>query len=287
MKIDLQLFAEEPGMDDDLTPDVNDELDIDDIFDIDEDENEDETVTENEEEPEEDNTVEDDSEDTEEEKTEEHTPEHEPKFTQEDVNRIIAERLSRDRKSQLVKELESLVGMDISGIVDYARQQRVVQKAEELGIPEEDAERILKSEEKMEEAERRMAAYEQQLQAFQSVVLYGQEKSKYLSNPLVKKYEREIDNFARGGLECGFVPAMNYVLGQKVLSGEITKQMQNAAEQKTLANISKRSKIAVEKATGAAPDKSSYLTPQEKQIAARLGLSYKEYAEEKIKLNKK
>lgn len=287
MKIDLQLFAEEPGMDDDLTPDVNDELDIDDIFDIDEDENEDETVTENEEEPEEDNTVEDDSEDTEEEKTEEHTPEHEPKFTQEDINRIIAERLARDRKSQLVKELESLVGMDISGIVDYARQQRVVQKAEELGIPEEDAERILKSEEQMEEAERRMAAYEQQLQAFQSVVLYGQEKSKYLSNPLVKKYEREIDNFARGGLECGFVPAMNYVLGQKVLSGEITKQMQNAAEQKTLANISKRSKIAVEKATGAAPDKSSYLTPQEKQIAARLGLSYKEYAEEKIKLNKK
>ena len=41
-------FCGRTGMDDDLTPDVDDELDIDDIFDIDEEENEDETVTENE-----------------------------------------------------------------------------------------------------------------------------------------------------------------------------------------------------------------------------------------------
>ena len=104
--------------------------------------------------------------------------------------RIIAERLSRDRKSQMVKELESLVGMDISGIVDYARQQRVVQKAEELGIPEEDAERILKSEEKMEEAERRMSAYEQQLQAFQGVVLYGRKNQIFITRLLKIRNEQ-------------------------------------------------------------------------------------------------
>lgn len=276
-KINLQLFAE-PAEDDDLTPD--EDFDINELFEEEEPEQEPGGK------PTEESGSTEEPEEKAEETEQEEEPAKEPTFTQADVDRILQERLARDRKSQYVKELEELTGMEISGIVDYAKRQRVVQRAEEMGITEEEAEKIVTQEEKLREYDERMKSYEQQQQAIRSALSYGQEKAQHLNNPIVKKYEKEIDNFAQGGLQCSFIPAMNFVLGQKVISGELTEQMKNAAEQKTLANISKRSKIAVEKAGGVAPA-STFLTPQEKRMAANLGISFKEYAEEKEKLKNK
>lgn len=207
-------------------------------------------------------------------------------FTQADVDRIVQERLARDRKSQAVRELEQLAGMDINAILDYARQNKIAAKAEELGISHEEARRILENEERVARLEEEQCIQAEHNRAIMRAIAYQQAKAKYINDPLVKKYEREIDNFAQGGLVLDFEPAMNFILGEKLRSGELLKEIQAGTEKKTLANLSKRAKAAPEKGTQAGVSASG-LTNVEKRIAAALGISPKEYAAQKEALQKK
>jgi hypothetical protein len=60
------------------------------------------------------------------------------------------------------------------------------------------------------------------------------------------------------------------------------EQVRNGVEKQTLANVAQRGKVAPEKGSqGGAP--SVTLTNQEKILAARLGLTAKEWAEQKAK----
>lgn len=289
--MNLQYFAE-PAENDD--PNIPDEIeDIEEITDENIDEEleslfKEELEAVSEEENNEENKAEEQEEVTkqlENEQEEDNSQNKTPTFTQDDVNRIVQERLARDRKSQLVRELEELAGMDIEGIVNYARQNRIRAKAEEMGISEEEAQRIIENEEKAKIMEEQMKELQAQQQATIKAIKYGQDKLKYINNPLVKKYEKEIDDFAQGGLMLEFEPAMNYILGQKLLNGELLEQMKEGIEKKTLANVTKRSKIAVEK-TQTGGQSSEYLSPTERRIAAMLGVSPKEYLEEKQKIQK-
>lgn len=303
-KINLQLFAE-PAEDDDVnivdeTPqeeiEVNDDdVDLENIKGLfiteDEEENQEanDEVEESEKMEEKDVATEEENKEVAKEETEAKQEEQQKQevkyFTQEDLDRIIQERLARDRKSKLVRELEELTGTQLEEIVNYARQHKIQQKAEELGITEEEARALIEKEEKLKEMEAQLNAYKQETEAIRRTIKYGQDKLKFINNPLVKKYEKEIDDFAQGGLMLDFEPAMYYVLGTKVANGELLQNLQEGAEKKALANITKKNKANVEKVGNIAPTTES-VPPYLKNILNGLGISVKEYLAEKEKIQK-
>lgn len=287
-RINLQLFAEEPGEDDTLDEDMlaeeEEELDLKSLFD--------------EEEAEEEATGEQEAEETQAETQE--APEAPPQeksgkvtFTPEqqaELDRIIGERLARDRRDRAdvlaaVQELERVAGMSIRDILNYAKENRVRAVAEEKGITEEEARELLRKEEELEALRARTRSLEEQQEAIRRVQYYNYEKSKYLNDPLVRKYEKEIDDFAEGGLRIpSFEVAMHQVLGQKLASGELREAIATGAEKKAMANFTKRSKVAPERGSQAGEVSSiSALSPSEKRIVMALGISPKDYLSRKPK----
>lgn len=210
--------------------------------------------------------------------------EAEKKFSQEELEQIIGQRLSRDRQSNEVRQLQELTGMDLKSVIDHVKKNKITQQAEEMGITEEEAEQIFEKDNRLREMEGQM---QQQSQEYQNLI-YSQEKSKYLNDPLVKKYEKEIDEFSKGGAALPFEPAMNYILGKKVLSGEITKNISQAAEQKTLKNVQNRAKVAPVNSSqaGKKSSASSSLSKEERALAKTLGVTPSEFAKEKARLEK-
>lgn len=296
LEMRLQFFAEEPGEDDDFSEvdeveetdeETDEDVDIEDIdlgkiFDDDE-----ETDEETEEETEE--TEEESEQEESEEKPEEQvkqpvtfTPEQ-----QEYVNSIVQDRLSRDRKTTQIRELERISGLSIDQIVEYARQNQVSDFAEKRGIPEEEARRLIQQEEELNRYREQEEYLQQERENTHRVMSYIMTKQRYANDPYVRKYEKEIDAFAQNGIALDFEPAMNYILGEKIRSGELLQAIQNGTEKKTLANTAKRSKVAPVKGSVGGKTNDVTLSAAEKRVAASLGLSPKEYAAEKARMNKR
>lgn len=309
-KFDLQLFADDlAGVEDDdgsLEPDDNDNLDETDTnedVDLEEllksitEDNDDEEQDPENKEPDTDADDNDNPEDT----TEEEEPE--PDNIEEiinqrvitEVNRIIPERLARDRKTQQVAQLEQLTGMDLEGITKTVIDNMVEAKSEELGIGKEEARAIITD--KLEnvglKAERAAEKQQQEeVNAAMQQVNYLKDKTNYMAKPklnrILKQYESEIDAFTQNGKILSFEDGMKYVLGSKLATGELLQKVQAGAEQKAVRSANKKSKAAPQsKSTGAKPDTVA-LTKEEKIIAANLGISAKEYAAEKLsEINRK
>lgn len=206
-----------------------------------------------------------------------------PLFTQADLERIIGERLARDRKVQAVRELEMVAGKSLEEIVAEKRSQRLQEIAERYGVDEEEARRLLESEEKAKRLELEYRELEQRQNDLARLITYHAQKMQHMSNPLAKRYEKEVDEFTNHGIYVDFGTGLAYVLGQKLLSGELMRDLQTAVEQRTIANIDKRSRAAPEAGTNVKPAGST-LTPEEKRLAISLGISPKEWAAEKAKL---
>ncbi len=201
-------------------------------------------------------------------------------FTQDDVNRIVGNARIKGREYEKVAaELQDITGMELPQIVDYIRNAQVTQFADEKGLPEEEAREILQDKQKLFQMEQQMKEFQEQ----QQQLGYQQEKSKFIKDPMVKKYEREIDEFSQGGSVLTFEVAMNYVLGEKLRSGEIRDAIKSGTEKQTMANINKRAKAAPETSRVSGATDTTGLTKQERQLAAALGISPKEWATNKGK----
>ncbi len=217
-------------------------------------------------------------------------------FTEDEVNSIVQDRLARkDRQfreqygqvSNKLSQLEQLTGMDADGIITHVKQAQVKSRADEWGISEEEANRILESEQKAQVMEKELGQQKQQNEQTQRMVQYDRDKQKSLSNPLVKKYEKEIDEFSQNGAALNFEPAMKYVLGQAMLEGKV--DLEKDMEQKVLAERKRKKKGKTKpESGGSGGGAESYdtLSKQEKQLARNLGLSVKEYQVSKKRLDK-
>lgn len=275
LRMNLQMFAEELAEDDD--PNVED----DNLEDEEEDEGEEDDLS----------AIYEDEEDMEEEPEEEDnagevTPpgEQQPKlFTQEEVNDIIGKARIKGREIETVaEELKNLTGMDLPQIAKYVRDNQVAQLAEEKGLTEEEAREFIDNKQKVSQLESQMRMFEEQQKSFS----YSQQKQGFLNDPVVKKYEKEIDQFSQNGTILDFETAMNYVLGQKLRSGELRDTIKSGAEKRAMANMQKRSKVAPETSRVSGKADTSGMTKEEKQLAANLGVSPKEWQAYKKK-NKK
>jgi lambda repressor-like predicted transcriptional regulator len=207
----------------------------------------------------------------------------------EKLNDIIPRRLERDRKSKSVAKLEQLTGMDLDGVIDTVIDNMVKTKAEELYIDEEEARKIVMTQiENAEIKSERVIAKEQQEDVSEAMqkVNYLKDKTKFMAKPklnrILKQYEKEIDAFTQNGKLLSFEDGMKYVLGSSLASGELLQKVQNGAEQKAARTATKRKASPQSKSTGAKSDTVT-LTKEERIIAASLGISPKEYAEEKLK----
>ena len=111
---------------------------------------------------------------------------------------------------------------------------------------------------------------------------YNQEKNQFTSNPLVKKYEAEIDALAQGGQRLGWKAAMNYVLGEKAVSGDVLQNIQSGTE-KRMAGVHKPTMAPIS-GGGAVPSKS---IPRELRFfAEKMGVDPKEAQVEYERLRK-
>ena len=240
---------------------------------------------------EDDDLKEDDDQDTE---TPETEPEPEPKpeekmIPQSEVDRIIGERLARERKiheDRIAHEVEAQKQKETVDQYFAGRYQEELKKWTDLGYEQEVAAKIAQQD---VNKEYRIWQTEQELERLQQQQIlndktsgYYAERSKAMaSDPMVAKYIKEIDEFSQNGEVLDFDTAADFIVGKMARKGDLLSKIKTTTEQKTLANVNRRSKKSVEKGSSAASPAANSLTRDELLMAKRLGISPKEYAKNK------
>ncbi len=309
--LDLQLFADDlqDVKDDDPTKVDLDDGNVDDEYEnedeygdddfsklavLDEDEEELEEAEENEETEAKTKKEKEEAEAEEKSKDKKETAQKEPVFTKEQVEAIVQERLARDPYRNYGRMLEQKTGMTLQQLNEYAEKQQeeeeVKKYAEENMVDEEEARRQVRLMRENQRYKQEFPQMQYQLQHTQAMLQYINDKAKDINNPYVKKYEKEIDAFAENGRLCSFESAKNYILGQKLLSGELLDAIKSGAINKTLADIQKQGKVKVQggsqsgrSSTEMAADE---VDPFQKQIAAAMGVPLKEVIAERARIMK-
>ena len=238
-----------------------------------------------------------DDEDSHEESAEEPESDEDTAFNKrltEELNRIIPQRLSRDRKTQQVQELEQITGMTLEQIREQVIENAVIDTADRMGISEDEAREIVmqKYENAGYKAEKQTKAQEEaELSEAMKQVQYLESKTEYTRQPrlariLTKEVVAQIDDFTKNGTILSFKDGAQYILGQKLVEGELLSKMQAGAEQKAKRSAATSGGKATPKGGGGSSksDGTGSLSRQERLIAAQLGVDPKEFAAEKIRI---
>lgn len=212
----------------------------------------------------------------------------------EELNRIIPQRLARDRKTQQVQELEQITGMTLEQIREQVIENAVIDTADRMGISEDEAREIVmqKYENAGYKAEKQTKAQEEaELSEAMKQVQYLESKTEYTRQPrlariLTKEVVAQIDDFTKNGKILSFKDGAQYILGQKLVEGELLSKMQAGAEQKAKRSAATSGGKATPKGGGGSSksDGTGSLSRQERLIAAHLGVDPKEFAAEKIRI---
>ena len=238
-----------------------------------------------------------DDEDSHEESAEEPESDEDTAFNKrltEELNRIIPQRLARDRKTQQVQELEQITGMTLEQIREQVIENAVIDTADRMGISEDEAREIVmqKHENAGYKAEKQTKAQEEaELSEAMKQVQYLESKTEYTRQPrlariLTKEVVAQIDDFTKNGKILSFKDGAQYILGQKLVEGELLSKMQAGAEQKAKRSAATSGGKATPKGGGGSSksDGTGSLSRQERLIAAHLGVDPKEFAAEKIRI---
>ena len=199
-------------------------------------------------------------------------------FTQEEVDRIIAERLARDRRVQEEKVNQEREAEKQKADMDKwfaERYEAEIKKWTDIGYEEKDAAKLAQEDVAKEfrimKAEQELEQMKQQQAQSGKKSGYMAERAKAISeDPLIKKYIDEIDDFAQHGTVLDFDTAVNFVIGKH--RHELLSSVKTTTEQKTLANVNKRSNIGLEKGGAAATTGANSWTKGEPLMANGLGI---------------
>ncbi len=215
-------------------------------------------------------------------------------FTQEDVDRIINDRLARERRNQEERAAASNEQQRAGEAVRNWQNDRYNEEFKrftDFGYDDETATAMAQREVqrdtellrmKVELEERKLG--EQQMQ---KVNQYAQHRADYLARiPMAAKFVDQIDSFSQGGMLLDFDVAANQILGEKIASGELLDLIKTSTEQRTLANVGKRQRTKVEGSGLPGSGGQVSLSRQERQLAKAFGLTAKEWAESKAKTAK-
>ena len=202
---------------------------------------------------------------------------------QDKVNEIIGSARIKGREyEENIRYLEEMTGMPFHQLTEKLQQDAVQQFAEEKNWEPEDAHKFFENKKARELYEKELLSIRHQQQAQEQMIRYNQEKAQHISNPLVKRYEQEIDAIARGGENVSWSVAMNHVLGQKAVEGELGNVMQQAAQKR----MSKTKKPMMAPETGGGHGASQSIPKEIEFFAKQLGEDPKESFKEYQKIQK-
>lgn len=226
-------------------------------------------------------------------------PDEDAAFNQrltEELNRIIPQRLARDRKTQQVQELEQITGMTLEQIREQVIENAVIDTADRMGISEEEAREIVKQKHENAgyKAEKQTKAEEEaELSEAMKQVKYLESKTEYTRQPrlariLTKEVVDQIDDFTKNGKILSFEDGAKYILGDQVVNGKLASKMQAGAEQKAKRSAATSGGKATPKGGGGAAksDGIGSLTRQDRFMASMLGVDPRDWAAEKINIQK-
>ena len=216
-----------------------------------------------------------------------------PQFSQRQVNEMVTRRLAKNKQATVVNELEALTGKPLTEYLQQVKKEKREDYAERFAMSDEEADKYLNNEVQAAMREIEARAEAEQSKTREVTNAYYDAKRKALKDPAVsaavKRFESEIDAFADHGHKLPFEVAMFQILGQKYATGEVQKAMKAGIEQKVLRDVQKGRRHAVESASqpGGGREGSNALDSQERAMARLLGVTAKEYADEKARLAKR
>lgn len=166
-----------------------------------------------------------------------------PPELQPEVDRIVRERLARDRKAPLVAELESLYGQPIEAILPQMKAQhkaqleaQVKQYAEANGLTDELARDLL-------ETKTQLQTIRYQSQQSQRQAAIAKQKAELRAEPFFKELEADVDDLVAGDSNLDFRTAFIYLRGERV--PQLLKKQDAATEQRVIGDVRKRAKTKV------------------------------------------
>jgi hypothetical protein len=198
-----------------------------------------------------------------------------PAEYQAEIDRIVRERLARDRKAQHVAELESLYGQPIEAILPQMKAQhkaqleaQVKQYAEANGLTDELARDLL-------ETKNELHNIRYQTQQSQRQAAIAKQKADLRAEPFFKELEADVDDLVAGDPNLDFRTAFIYLRGERV--PQLLKQKEAATEQRVISDVQKRAKTKVGSKT-ASGDTAPSLSQRQIQLAKQFGIPLDELA---------
>lgn len=194
---------------------------------------------------------------------------------QSEVNRIITERLNRERqKYQGFNETQAQIqrlqqyGYELNDIVDFLQQRALEEQSQETGLPVEAVQ-------KLSEYEQRLSHFEQMEQ--QRIIQQEFEDMRNHSElgDFFKQNESDIANLAdarRVNLET----ATALLFANKF--PEIRQQIVQSGEQQAIRNVQQRANTVVDNSTQSNNNGGVELSPEQMAIAKSLGVNPQDYA---------
>ncbi len=162
------------------------------------------------------------------------------------VNTIVAERLARDGKRQEAAKLEALTGKTLAELAAEHRKTLVAELADRTGLTEAEAKEHFETQEKVRLLEAQEVYRRQERAALQNQMAYQQARTKHVNDPLAQRYAADVDALTKGGMVLDYEAGLRYVLGDKLVAGDLRDFLKTSTEQQTLANVEKRAKVKVE-----------------------------------------
>lgn len=208
-------------------------------------------------------------------------------YTQAEIDRIVESRLGRDRKAKQVREIEAMVGMPLEQWVEQQRTAKVQQAMEQYTMTEDEAKAYVDNQERIAKLEADAQEVRERQDALARVTAYQQQRAQVIASkpaiaPLAAQFAKEVDEFTHLGTEpVTYEEGLAFVLGQKLLNGELLPMIQRATEQRTIANIDKRGKAAPINAAQTGATTATGLDRTERHLSRALGLGEDEWATEK------
>jgi hypothetical protein len=211
-------------------------------------------------------------------------------FTQADVDRIIGERLSRERgKYQgadsamaAAHRMQEIMGMSIDDIVarleeEHAREQAEA-TAKQMGVDPQTAQMLMAQENRMKQLEMQNSSIMQQMRMKEQL-------AELKDAPYFQDFEQQIFDVAKNVPGVDLKTAYHFILGQNV--SHIVESAATGARQKTLAELQKGNKSFVEgSATGG--DSGGVSIPREMlEMAKVYGVTPKRLAERMAAMKKR
>lgn len=198
-------------------------------------------------------------------------------LTQAEVDRIIGERLARERAA-INRRVQEATGKTLDQLLEEQRQARIRQAQEQFAMSPQEAEAYVR----LQEENARLKAEREELERARAEAEYLRAKAELASKPFFAQFESEIENlyqqFARNGHNVPLSQVYTYVIGQKAANGELQQLIEQAAEQKAI-RLAERQKAAPENAGQGTPQ--GIALPEEGiLLAKKLGLKPSELAEE-------